>query len=77
MKDKMDKLASSQNEKLHKLQQKMELKHTLEQQIKDNANKKMQDKRMTEKEFYLNKPILQKMASGQIVSEADQDKIVY
>lgn len=76
MKDYIDNLQHSNVESNKKAKQQQELKQILDQQIKDNMNRKSKDRFLTDKEFYLNKPILDRMTYTNSSNQDEQERII-
>ena len=76
MRDYMENLQNSNVESIKKTKQQLELKKILDQQVKDNMNRKSKDRFLTDKEFYLNKPILDRMTYTNSSSQDDQERII-
>lgn len=76
MKDMYDNIVNKDRESTKKNKQKMELKHILDQQVRDKQEKAYKERFLTGKEFHLNKPILQKMSHGRDLSEDQQELII-
>ena len=76
MKDYMDNLNHSHVEASKRSKQQLELRQVLDQQVRDNVNRKSKDRFLTEKEFYLNKPILDKMSCVQSPNQNDQERLI-
>ena len=66
MKDYFENLQKTKEEVQNKFMKQNEFKHTLDQQVKDNVEKRNREKFLTEKELIFNKPIIQKMVSGNV-----------